>query len=67
MPFTASKSASKRRCDKCNGRFGLVRHRFAWKQFCCKACLDRYLSDASREALRSSHWLDFLAHKGKSN
>ena len=47
----------------CNGRFGLVRHRFGWKQFCCKACLDSYLSDTMREAHRSRHWLDFLARK----
>ena len=49
--------------DMCNGRFGLVRHRFGRKQFCCKACLDSYLSDTMREAHRSRHWLDFLARK----
>ena len=47
----------------CKGRFGLVRHRFGWKQFCCKACLDKYLSDTTREAQRSKHWLEFLAGK----
>ena len=36
----------------CNGRFGLVRHRFGWKQFCCKACLDTYLTCTTREAHR---------------
>jgi hypothetical protein len=60
---STSKSVGKRRCDMCNGRFGLVRYRFGWKQFCCKACLDSYLSDAVREAHRSRHWLDFLARK----
>src|SRR5262249_62311773 len=54
-----SKSVSKRRCDMCKGRFGLVRHRFGWKQFCCKACLDKYLSDTTREAQRSKHWLEY--------
>ena len=43
--------------------FVLVRHRFGWKQFCCKACLDKYLSDTTREAQRSKHWLEFLVGK----
>ena len=47
----------------CKGRFGLVRHRLGWKQFCCKACLDKYLSDTTREAQRSKHWLEFLVGK----
>ena len=53
----------KRRCDMCNGRFGLVRHRFGWKQFCCKACLDNYLSGTTHEADRSRSWLELLARK----
>jgi len=40
-----------------------VRHRFGWKQFCCKTCLDSYLSDTTREAQRSKRWLEFLARK----
>jgi hypothetical protein len=36
-------SARKRRCDMCNGRFGLVRHRFGWKQFLLQS-LPGYLS-----------------------
>jgi hypothetical protein len=47
----------------CNGRFGLVRHRFGWKQFCCKACLDSYLIDTMGEAHRSRRWLEFVARK----
>ena len=31
------------RCDICNGKFGLIRHRFAQKQFCSKRCLNQYL------------------------
>jgi hypothetical protein len=42
---------------------GLVRHRFGWKQFCCKACLDTYLTSTTREAHRSRSWLEFLARK----
>jgi hypothetical protein len=62
-PVSASKRIGKRRCDMCNGRFGLVRHRFGWKQFCCKACLDNYLSRTTHEADRSRSWLEFLARK----
>jgi hypothetical protein len=58
-----SKRIGKRRCDMCNGRFGLVRRRFGWKQFCCKACMDNYLSRTTREAHRSRSWLEFLARK----
>ena len=42
--------AAIRRCDTCNGRFGLIRHRFAQKQFCSKQCLDKYKSQTGREA-----------------
>ena len=31
------------RCETCNGKFGLIHHRLAHKQFCSKRCLDRYL------------------------
>ena len=31
-----------KRCYLCNGPFGLIRHRFALKQFCSKQCLDQY-------------------------
>jgi hypothetical protein len=30
----------KPRCETCNGSFGLIRHRFAHKQFCSNRCLD---------------------------
>ena len=31
-----------KRCHSCSGPFGLIRHRFALKQFCSKQCLDQY-------------------------
>ena len=34
----------KPRCETCNGSFGLIRHRFAHKQFCSNRCLDQYLA-----------------------
>jgi hypothetical protein len=43
--------------------YRFVRHRFGWKQFCCKACLDTYLTRTTREAHRSRSWLEFLARK----
>ena len=49
--LSSLRQTGNRRCDMCNGRFGLVRHRFGWKQFCCKACLDNYLSRTTHEAV----------------
>jgi hypothetical protein len=49
-----------RRCDTCNGRFGLIRHRFSQKQFCSKQCLDNYKSNAGRDVSSSKQWIDFL-------
>ena len=52
-------SNTKHRCAICNGRFGLIRHRFSIYQFCSKQCLDDYL--AKRMPLPSSfkEWMDF--------
>jgi hypothetical protein len=32
-------SRPKQRCEVCNGSFGLIRQRLAYKQFCSKHCL----------------------------
>ena len=40
------------RCETCNGKFGLIRHRFAHKQFCSKRCLDRYLVKEEAAAIQ---------------
>ena len=48
-----------RRCYTCNGRFGLIRHKFAQKQFCSKQCLDRYKSDTARKSSSSKQSIDF--------
>ena len=34
---------AKPHCAACNGRFGLIRYRYAHKQFCSRQCLERYL------------------------
>jgi hypothetical protein len=41
---------TKARCETCNGGFGLVRHRYASKQFCSKQCLDSYLAKTKQQA-----------------
>ena len=35
----------KARCEICKGFFGLIRYRFAHKQFCSQQCLDRYTAE----------------------
>jgi hypothetical protein len=32
------------RCDHCAGKFGLIRHTRASKQFCSMRCVDAYVS-----------------------
>jgi hypothetical protein len=41
----------KQRCEVCSGRFGLIRHRLAFKQFCSRHCLNQYLASL-KEAIR---------------
>jgi hypothetical protein len=36
---------NKARCEVCEGFFGLIRYRFAYKQFCSKHCLDQYMAE----------------------
>ena len=46
------------RCCHCQGRFGLVSHRYLFKRFCSKGCLGTYkrrLAAAVRE--HASRWL----------
>jgi hypothetical protein len=42
-------SKPKPRCETCNGCFGLIRHRFAHKQFCSKQCLEQYLAERKQQ------------------
>jgi hypothetical protein len=51
------------RCYQCNGRFGLVRHRFALKQFCSKHCVENYRANADRTISREKVWKEFLFRK----
>jgi hypothetical protein len=49
----------KPRCEICNGSFGLIRHRFAQRQFCSNRCLDRYLAKRKQQPSSLKQWIDF--------
>jgi hypothetical protein len=49
---TASRMPGTKRCYSCYGPFGLIRHRFAFKQFCSNQCLDQYKSNIEGPASR---------------
>jgi hypothetical protein len=49
---------TKARCETCNGSFGLIRHRYAYKQFCSKQCLDSYLAKTKQQASSFKQWID---------
>ena len=51
----------KPRCEVCDGCFGLIRHRFAHKQFCSKRCLEQYLAKSKRQPPQFKQWTGFLA------
>jgi hypothetical protein len=55
-----------KRCYLCNGRFGLIRHRFALKQFCSKQCMDQYKGKIESHGSRSKQWIDFLTGNNES-
>jgi hypothetical protein len=57
------REAEKVRCHQCNGRFGLIRHGFARKQFCTKACVDKYKTDTGRKISLIKEWRDYFARK----
>ena len=38
-----------KRCYQCDGRFGLIRHRFGLKQFCSKPCLLEFRAHNDRK------------------
>jgi len=58
-----TRTSGPNRCHHCNGRFGLVRHRLAHRQFCSKACVAQYRADSAREASRFTAWTHFLTGK----
>jgi hypothetical protein len=55
-----------KRCYLCNGPFGLIRHRFALKQFCSKQCLHQYKGKIESHGSRFKQWSDFLTRNDES-
>jgi hypothetical protein len=51
------------RCQLCEGRFGLIRHRCALRQFCSKACLHEYQLERERTVTRIKQETDFLGRE----
>jgi len=49
----------KKRCDSCGGRFGLVRHRHFWQQFCTKVCKQNRLQKLASEKERKAQLLQW--------
>jgi hypothetical protein len=62
-PPPTLRKADNKRCHHCNGRFGLIRHRFALKHFCSKRCLDGYKTRTERRILRIKEWANILPQK----
>ncbi len=58
-----SRTVDMKRCYQCNGRFGLIRRRFALKQFCSNECLNKYKANSERKTSRIKEWTNFLARK----
>ena len=50
---------ARRRCEVCGGKFGLIRHRLAYKQFCSKHCLDEHLAKRKQQPFDLKQWMDF--------
>ena len=56
---TPNGKANTTRCAICNGSFGLIRHRFAHKQFCSKRCLERSAANTRQKTSGFKQWVDF--------
>jgi hypothetical protein len=48
------------RCACCRGRFGLVRHRRAFRNFCSQRCVDRHDAWLLTQDRRNKSWSDCL-------
>jgi hypothetical protein len=48
-------------CAMCGAKFGLIRHEYARKQFCSKACVTGYKAARKRAVdMRLRQWWDHL-------
>jgi hypothetical protein len=53
-------TAMKNHCAYCHGKFGLVRHRRAFKSFCSQKCVDHYRAWLRDEVGKRKGWSDCL-------
>jgi hypothetical protein len=56
----AGEEAVKNHCAYCHGKFGMVRHRRAFKAFCCQKCVDHNKAWLRAEARKRKGWVDCL-------
>ncbi len=47
-------------CAYCYGKFGLVRHRRAFKSFCSRACVEQHKVWLRGEARQRNSWVESL-------
>jgi hypothetical protein len=50
----------KNHCAYCHGKFGLVRHRRAFKSFCSQPCVEHYQAWLRAQAGKRKGWSDCL-------
>jgi hypothetical protein len=58
MPF--GEEAMKNHCAYCHGKFGLVRHRRAFKSFCSQKCVEQYKTWLRTEVGKRKGWSDCI-------
>ena len=50
----------KNHCAYCHGKFGLVRHRRAFKSFCSEKCVEQYKAWLRTEVGKRKGWSDCI-------
>ena len=58
--WRSGEKAMKNHCAYCHGKFGLVRHRRAFKSFCSQTCVDHYRAWLRAEVRKRKSWSDCL-------
>ena len=56
----AGQEATRKHCAYCRGKFGMVRHRRAFKAFCSRKCIDDHRAWLRADARKRKGWLDCL-------
>ena len=56
----------KNHCAYCHGKFGLVRHRRAFKSFCSQKCVDHYKAWLRADVGKRKGWSDCLRGTSKN-